>query len=526
MSQDRLGLFDSPPSRKQIRFSIAIVFVLLAALILTLSVRDIPLGQIDAFIPMIDSVTALVDLIIATLLYVQASVFRSRALTMLASGYVFTALILIPHALTFPGAFSESGLLGAGTSTTAWLYMLWRAALPIAVTLYAFFVWADSSAAKSRAEGQSAGVAIGVLAAVVLALAGTVLTTKGHDLLPTLYLNRSQANYENLLSVSAVLIIPFIAGLIMLLRRRRSVLDMWLLVVLSAWLVQTLLLQSIQGRFTANWYFAVVVVLLSHLFLMIALIAESSRLYARLAVATAAEKREREARLMSMDAVTAAIAHEVGQPLSAVILNASAGLDWLNRDAPEPEKAIKALRATIDDGRRTFDVIKSIRAQFAKGPGPATEFSLNDLVRETASLLSREMTGKKISVELSLDAALPPIRGDRVQIQRVLINLFTNAMESLGATRRRPRRIMIRSARLNGRDVLLEVSDTGTGIASEEMSRIFDAFFTTKATGTGLGLSLCRTIVEEHRGRLWASSGEGHGATFHMQLPRGGSTAI
>ena len=136
---------------------------------------------------------------------------------------------------------------------------------------------------------------------------------------------------------------------------------------------------------------------------MLAVIAETNWLYARLALSTAARNREREARLMSMDAVTAAIAHEIGQPLTAVSLSASAGLNWLTQSQPDVSKAITSLQAISEDSRRTFDVIRSIRAMFGKGGGPVTVFSLNDLVRETVSLMDRELAGAKVSLELALD---------------------------------------------------------------------------------------------------------------------------
>ncbi len=519
MPPDNLGLFDTPPSRKQIRYSMAIVGLLLAFLILVLTVPDVPLGQINAFIPMIDACTTLVDLIIATMLFVQASVFRSRALGALATGYVFTGLMLVPHALTFPGAFAPDGLLGAGVNTTVWIYIFWRTGLPVAVLLYVLFNRPDASPPPGT-EGRAGGPGFAVVVAVTLVVALTILATIGNNFLPQLYVSRATSNYASLVRVNLAVIALAVVSMAMLFRQRKSALDIWLLVVMAAWLVQTLLFLSFKGRFTASWYATSVVVLLSHLYLMLGLIAESSRLYARLALSTALRNREREARLMSMDGITAAISHEVGQPLSAVILNATATLNWLTRDRPETEKAITTARDIIRDGQRTFDVIKSVRAMFAKQPGMATEFTLNDLVRETAALRSFELDNAKIALHLELDPDLPSVAADRVQLQRVLVNLLTNAIESFGATKRRSRKIVIRSLAHGRQGVLLEISDTGVGIAPQELEHIFDAFFTTKATGTGLGLSLCRTIVEEHGGRLWATPGEKHGAVFHLQLPR------
>jgi signal transduction histidine kinase len=526
LKQEHLGLFDTPPDRHEVRFAFAIVGVLVASLLYVETLQDVRLAELDSFVPAIDSILIVSDLIVATLLYAQASVFRSRALTVLASGYVFGALMLIPHVLTFPGAFAPTGLLGAGPNTTSWTFMFRRLAFPIAIIVYALLKRGEL-AAQPEPGRPRAGVTVGLLTAVAAALAFTALATLGHDLLPQLYVNRVDANLDNMLKFNVGYFALGLVAVALLLRQRKSLLDMWLLVALSGWMVHLILILTVLGRFTVGFYYQALVVVASSLVVMFALIAESNRLYARLAVATSARKREREARLMSMDAVTAAISHEVGQPLTASSLNASAALNWLTQPKPDVSKAVASLQAIGDANKRTFDVIRSIRAMFAKGAGPATELNLNDLVRETASLLDKEMIAVGISLELALEDPLPTVRADRVQIQRVLINLLTNAIESLGGnggrqrrkSRRIPREIRVRSGKRNGDGVLLEVSDTGPGIPADELERIFDPFVTSKAAGTGLGLSLCQSIIEDHGGRLWASRSDEYGATFHLTLP-------
>ena len=532
MAQDQLGLFDTPPDRGEIRLSLVVVCLLFALLLVILPWEEIRLGEVTAFIPMIDGIMLVGELITATLLFAQAAVFRSRALTVLATGFVAAALLLIPHALTFPGAFAPDGLLGADVNSTAWIASLRRGAFPISVILYVV-ARRGEAATQPGTDRRGPNIALGIFIGLVLAGAITLLATWGHAVLPPYFIDRSNLHYSHALVYQFMLFILFVIATAMLFRSRRSVLDMWLLVALSGWLAETILVLTLHSRFTAGWYGLFFLTLISHLVVMLALIAESNRLYARLALSTAAQRRERDARLTSMDMVTAAISHEVGQPLTAVSLNASVGLHWLTKSKPNVTKAIRSLRAISDDTKRTFDVINSMRAMFRKGAGPASEFSLNDLVCETASVMDRELASAKVSLDLALDESLGPIRADRVQIQRVLVNLLTNAIESLGTkpsrtrllSQGRPRSIAIRTMSLDD-GVQLEVSDSGPGIAPEELERIFDPFFTTKASGTGLGLSLCRNIIDDHRGRLWASQGEECGATFHLKLPCSGPPSV
>jgi PAS domain S-box-containing protein len=224
-------------------------------------------------------------------------------------------------------------------------------------------------------------------------------------------------------------------------------------------------------------------------------------------------------RVMTLGELTASIAHEVNQPLAGIVTNGAASLRWLDRKPPELDEARGAVQSMIDDGMRASEVIQRIRALSKKTELQKVRLSVNDLIDDVVRLVEREMLDQLVSLRLEVASALPAVLGDRVQLQQVIINLVMNGMEAMAAVTGRPRELVIRAHRHEGEQVLIEVCDSGVGIELQLVDNLFNAFFTTKPNGMGMGLSISRSIIEAHDGRIWATRNSGPGATFHFTLP-------
>jgi signal transduction histidine kinase len=217
--------------------------------------------------------------------------------------------------------------------------------------------------------------------------------------------------------------------------------------------------------------------------------------------------------------LTASIAHEVNQPLAAVVANAEACLRWLDRGTPDLDAARRSVEWVIDDGNRASEVIRRVRALAKKTSTEKVPLDVNDVVKEVAALVQRELVSHQVSLRMELAPTLPMILGDRVQLQQVIINLAMNGIEAMQSVTDRPRELVVRSGQDERGQALISVADCGVGISAENVDRLFNPFFTTKSSGMGMGLSICRSIMEAHGGRLWATATVPHGATFHFTLP-------
>jgi PAS domain S-box-containing protein len=223
-------------------------------------------------------------------------------------------------------------------------------------------------------------------------------------------------------------------------------------------------------------------------------------------------------RVITMGEFAASIAHEVSQPLSAVVTNAEAGLRWLAGSAPNIEKACEAVTRVVRDGKRAGEVVAQIRALCRKSGTKRQRMDMNEAIEEILALAQGEVRTKRVTLRTDLAARLPAVFGDRVQLQQVVLNLVMNGLDSMSSVHDRPRELVIRTQEGEEDQVVVTVQDSGIGLDSKIGEQMFEAFYTTKAEGMGMGLSISRSIVQDHGGRLWATPNDGHGATFQFTL--------
>src|SRR5262245_1688613 len=513
-----LTLATLPPGRAQRRLALGGVLASLVAFsIMAGPLSTFQLRRIDAFVPAYATAIFVNDLLTAVLLFNQFAVLRSRASLAIASGYLFAGLMVIPWLLTFPGVFTPDGLLGAGLQSTAWLSVLRYLGFPAFVIAYALLKDADPP--KRLWEGSMGATifsSVAISAAVVCTV--TVLVIASDAYLPSISLDRVRFSTFWLYLASCLILWNAVA-ITLLWIHQRSVLDLWLIVALCAYAIEIYLSAFVgPARFSAGWIAARVFGFVSSILVLSVLLHEITTLYTQLLRAVLGQRREREARLMTGDAVSASIAHEVKQPLASIIFNAKAGLNWLDRLEPSLDEAKEALRRVMTTGHRADSVIENIRAHFKMGARARTSLDIDDVIQEALVVVRDKLQTHRVAVQADSNKRLPRIRGEQVQLLQVLINLITNAIDSM-ATQNGERVLCIRSEIDHSGCVKVSVEDTGKGLEPSAMDRIFNPMFTTKTHGMGMGLSICRSIIEAHEGRLWVSADKGRGAIFHFTVP-------
>src|SRR5882672_3916174 len=511
-----LSTLSPSPAQKRLAVAVVLGISVVFVLITVGALSGIRTTRIDSFMTAYLTALFVCDSITAILLCAQFSILRLRSILVLANAYLFTALVLIPYALTFPGVFAPIPEIG-GLQSAAYLFILWHCGFPLFVIAYAL---SNDGAPTNRYWATKPRAAIAQSAALTagLVLVGAFLSMAGGESLPRIVLNRGQFSPLLIYLIALPVTLLSTSALALLWVRKRSMLDLWLMVVMFVFLIEMpTSYYPDPRRFSPGWYAARLFGFLGSSLVLIVLLYEIQTLYARLLGAVLAERREREARLMTGDAVAASIAHEVRQPLTAMVTTADAGLRFIDRPMPNLDKAKEAFRRIVADGHRAGAVVASIRANFKSDVRERSSFDLNQLIQEALALGRRDLQRHRILVQVEANKQLPEVRGNRIQLQQVLLNLIMNAIDAMAA-REQPRILTVKSEAYGSDGVMVSVADTGTGIVSQEADRIFNPLFTTKSDGMGIGLSICRAIIEAHEGRLWFAPNTPSGAVFQFTL--------
>ena len=569
--QPQVFLSLMPAERGEIRLALTVVLLSVAAFAAAAPFATEQLARVDAFIPIYQSALALCDLITAVLLFGQFSILRRRALLVLASGYLFTAAMVVAHTLSFPGLFAPTGLLSAGPQSTAWLYMFWHAGFPLAVIGYAQSMPRNGDLAESPGAARADIVTAVAIVAVIVSVLSS-LVTAGHARLPPIMRDN---HYTPLMVVvvGTVWLLSLVALMVLWRRRPKSVLDIWLMVTMCAWMFDIGLSAVLNaGRFDLGFYAGRIYGILAASFILLVLLLETRALYAKLARSLLAEREVADARardlarsedrlrqlnesleqrvadrtraleaeiaereraqealretqkLEAIGRLAGSVAHDFNNLLTVIQGNTEFLLDSAQTEADL--QAAQAIDRSVERGTR---LVRQILA-FSRRQGVKPEvINLHARNEELADLLKRSLRG-----DIRLTVAIPreawSIECDAGELELALLNLCVNARDAMpngGAVRVEARNVDAAIAapfddELDGEYVALSVVDSGTGISPDVLNRVFEPFFTTKEVGkgTGLGLSQVHGFAHQAGGRARIQSEVGRGTTVTLYLPR------
>jgi signal transduction histidine kinase/CheY-like chemotaxis protein len=493
-----------------------------------------PLLQVPAFIPIYEAALWISDTITAMLLFSHFARVRSLALLVLAAGYLFDSLMIVAHALSFPGVFSPTGLMGAGPQTTAWLYYLWHAGFPLFVLAYALLSRrkADTS---SRAPGQAIAITIGAIVLLVVGL--TALTTVGHDLLPIVM---QGADYSLAITKGispAIWALSVAVLLILWYRSVPTVLELWLMVVMLAWVLDISFSAVIGSRrYDFGFYAGRVYGLMAASFVLGVLLFEMNRLYAKVADslelaeirnAELVRSRENFARVQRFEAIgqlVGGVAHEFNNLLTVV----TGGLELILRDLDLAPHRRRLLSMSLNAAERGAQLTQQLLTFAHKQVLRPEVVNPNEVIANLEPFVSRS-AGETVDIAMRLSPVLWPARIDRVQFEFALVNLVLNARDAIngkGSIAIETRNTTL-DTRLGvdvppGDYVVVSISDAGSGMAPEDAARAFEPFFTTKeiGKGSGLGLSQVHGFVGSASGYVRIESKLGKGTIVEMYLPK------
>jgi signal transduction histidine kinase len=502
--------------RRHWQKAFAVWAILVVGFLAAAPFAEVQLPRSNEFVAVVQIILLITNLVTAYLLYGQFAIFGSYAVLALASGYLFAGLASVLYSLSFPGVTTPDGMIG-GLQTPPWSYVFWHVGFAAAVATYALLKDRPAAGVQQESAARARGWTLGI----VIALAGICMwiCVEADTLLPTLFVDplRITSTAQNYLALSSL---AAMVAMIVLWRRRRTVLDAWLLVALWSEMSEPILAAVLNSsRFTVGFYFGRVFSMVTSTIVLAALLANITLLHRKLAQTIYLLQRERNSKMMNIEAVTASIAHEVRQPLATIAANGSAALLLADRSEPDIPEIRAALNAIVQESLDANQVIGSVRSLFKRTDSEPDLIEVNDIIRAAVRIVRAELTENEVSLYTDLASDLPKITGHKGQLQEVVLNLVHNAIDALSGSDDRPRNLRLATAVHDRSHISILIEDSGPGIGLDRIESIFDAFVTSKANGMGLGLAICRMIVERHGGRIWASITAQKGARFTIILP-------